>query len=90
MLDAKGHIVGIVRSKIVGFDGLGFATPTVVTLPRLAIAPGETTNITPSLPIGNKAAKSKLLVDPKDKIPPQVCVDKVLCLTTAEMMDAQN
>ncbi|MDJ0766478.1 MAG: trypsin-like peptidase domain-containing protein [Myxococcota bacterium] len=92
MLNLSGQIVGIVSWKVVsyGFEGLGFATPIGVALPRLAVTPGNHSNITPMIQHNNSESSTKLLIDPADRIPQAVCVRPKNCFTSQWLIDAHD
>jgi S1-C subfamily serine protease len=93
-LDKEGRLVGViswgVRQR--DFEGLGFAAPAALVLPRLGLRKGDTTRISPAVAVGSKssAGAPQTIVDSEQPIPWAVCIDPQLCVSTPEMLKANR
>jgi len=94
VLDKEGRLVGVISWKVglKGFEGLGFAAPAALVLPRLGLRTGDTTRISPVLAAGSKpgAGAPQTIVDPEQPIPWAICIDPQMCVSTPEMLKANR
>jgi S1-C subfamily serine protease len=94
MLDKEGRLVGVISWKMgmKGFEGLGFAAPASLVLPRLALREGDTTSISPAVAAVAKSRAGALqtIVDTEQPIPWKICIDPQTCVSTAEMINANR